>query len=311
MRILVASDGSEHSEHVIRHAIQFARHIDSSEIRVIYVIDTTELEEFASLDATILEKDKPQTSLHSVLENVTEMIDKKAEKTLMHIKREIEANPEVLGGTKVEFSLRKGEPSEEILKESESYNADLIIMGSLRLGSRLAIGSTADRVIRGADVPVMVVGSKSRFGEIKKMLVPVDKSDSSKTSLKFAAYLAERLGASLKLLHVVNESTIRYFSSLSGLGADEKEVLISEYVRDAEEYLKELSSMDMLKNISVEISVVKGDPIKEIIRESEEDGSQLIVMSTRGMGHLGKFFIGSVTGGVISQANRPVLVVKG
>jgi len=310
MRILVPSDGSEHSEHVIRHAIQFARHLDNPEVRVLYVIDTTELEEFSRVDAIVLEKEGYSPSLFDP-ERIKRVLNRKAEATLTYIKREIEATPQIMGATKVEFSIRRGEPSEEILKESDSYNADLIIMGSLRLGGRLALGSTADRVIRGARIPVMVIGPRSEFCDIKKILVPVDRSGVSRAAVRLAAYFAKRLGVSLRLFHVVNEPAIRYFSSLSGLGDDEKEKLISEYVSAAEEYLKKLSGMDELVDVPVETLVATGDPIREILREVQESGCQMVVMGTRGRGHLGRFLIGSVTGGVISQANRPVVVVKG
>jgi|Deesub1362B_J571_1020462.scaffolds.fasta_scaffold00217_19 nucleotide-binding universal stress UspA family protein len=313
MRILVPSDGSEHCEHVIRHAIQFAKHLDNPEVRVLYVIDTTELEEFSRIDAIILEKNGYSPSrIFEIFDpkKISKVLNKKAEITLTHIKREIETTPQILGSTKVEFGIRRGEPSKEILKECKSYNADLIIMGSLRIGSRLAIGSTADKVIRGAKVPVMVIGPKSKFCDITKILVPVDMSDISKVSLRLAAYFARKLGVSLKLFHVVNESVVRYLSSLSGLSGDEKERLISEYSSAAKEYLKKLSNMDELKDVKVETVVTKGDPTKEILRELNKGKCQMVVMSTRGMGHLGRFLIGSVTGGVISQANRPVVVVK-
>ena len=308
MRILVPSDGSEHSEHVIRHAIQFAKHLDNPEVRVLYVIDTTELEEFESVDAVVLEKEGHHVPLDP--EEIKRLLNKKAETTLSYIKNEIAATPEIVG-TKVEFSIRRGEPWEEILRESESYGADLIIMGSLRIGGRLALGSTAHRVIRGASMPVMVIGPRSRFCDIEKILVPVDRSEASKAALRLAAYFAGRLGVSLKLFHVVNESPIRYFSSLSGLAGDEKEELLSEYVVAAQEYLRKLSRMEELADIPVETLVVIGDPVQEILREVQKSDCQLVVMSTRGRGHLGRFIIGSVTGGVISQATRPVVVVKG
>lgn len=307
MRILVPSDGSEHSEHVIKHAIQFARHLDSPEVRVLYVIDTTELEEFSSLDAVVLEKEG-----HHLfnMEEIIKTLNKKAEATLNYIKREIEATPEIVGATKVEFSIRRGEPGEEILKEAEAYKADLIIMGSLRLGGRFALGSTADRVIRGAKVPVMVIGPKSRFCDIKKILVPVDRSEISEAAVNLAAYFAKRLGVPLRLFHVVNEHAIRYFSSMSGLGDEEKDRLVAEYVAAAEEYLERLSKTEALEGVPVDTVVATGDPTKEILREVEVGGCQMIVMGTRGRGHLGRFFIGSVTGGVVSQATKPVVVVK-
>ena len=52
-----------------------------------------------------------------------------------------------------------GEPAEEILKAAERAGAGLIVMGTRGLGAagRLMFGSTAERVVRAARVPVLAV----------------------------------------------------------------------------------------------------------------------------------------------------------
>jgi nucleotide-binding universal stress UspA family protein len=60
-------------------------------------------------------------------------------------------------GVEVEVSVKEGTPVKVILEESSNY--DIIVMGTLgRTGmSKLLMGSVAERVVRAADCPVLVV----------------------------------------------------------------------------------------------------------------------------------------------------------
>ncbi len=301
MKLLVPSDGSEHSKKVIAHAVGLARQLGAGELRVLYVANTSELEELPRLEEMLSCRGSCETG--ELMRRVEEMVDHSAAKALSHIKEEVESIPHP--GLEVSFVVRKGEPAVEILEEAKSCGAEMVVMGSLRLGSRVALGSTADKVLRSAGVPVMVVGPRSELpGKVERLLVPLDHSGTSRAVLEVASRIASRLGASMELFHVVNEPVIRYFSSLSGLGEEEKSRLISEYMATARENL-----MELLPEDGHEAKVVTGDPVKEILREMEQ-GFGLVVMGTRGMGHIGRFLIGSVTGGVICQATRPVVVVR-
>ena len=297
IKILVPSDGSEHSKHVIRHAIQFARHFDVSEVRVLSVLDTGEIEEFKRIDTTIL---KDNGYSHPELfesENIDSILNKHAKETLTHLKKEIESTPKISEGVKIKFSMREGEPSEEIIEEAEDFEADMIIMGSLRLGGRFAIGSVAAQVVRASKIPVMIVGPNSKFADFKKILVPVDMAE---LPVKVAACIARRLEADIKILHVVNESAVRYFSSITWFDDDAKDELVAEYVAAAEKHLEEIS--DITAGLPVKKIVKTGNPVDMILKEAEKD-CQLIVMYTRGKGHIGRALIGSITGGVINQAS--------
>ena len=57
-----------------------------------------------------------------------------------------------------------GNPSREILRTATRFRCDLIVMGSRGLGGfkKLLVGSTTDRVVHHAAVPVLAVRSKTR-----------------------------------------------------------------------------------------------------------------------------------------------------
>lgn len=67
-------------------------------------------------------------------------------------------------GITLEYAVRPGQPLSVVLEEAERFSPDLIVMaasGRSRV-ARFFVGSTADRVIRQAPCPVMVVPADGR-----------------------------------------------------------------------------------------------------------------------------------------------------
>lgn len=62
-------------------------------------------------------------------------------------------------GATVRYEIREGNPAEEILRYAEGEGIDLILMSTHGLSgfSRWVYGSVADRVLRGASCPVLLV----------------------------------------------------------------------------------------------------------------------------------------------------------
>jgi universal stress protein A len=54
----------------------------------------------------------------------------------------------------------------------------------------------------------------------------------------------------------------------------------------------------------------QGHPVEEVVRVAEEEKVDLIVMGSRGMGGFERFFLGSVSDGVLHHAHCPVLIVR-
>lgn len=106
--------------------------------------------------------------------------------------------------------VRIGSPYHGIAETARAINADLIIIsthGQSRL-RKAFLGSTAERVVRHAHCPVLVIaidvieGMKECF-PLKRLLVPTDFSDPSRKALQYALNLAESFDGSVSLLHVV------------------------------------------------------------------------------------------------------------
>jgi nucleotide-binding universal stress UspA family protein len=77
----------------------------------------------------------------------------------------------------------------------------------------------------------------------------------------------------------------------------------------AEEYLKAAAARLEENGTQVETSVRQGSTLENITHFVEENGIDLIVMSTHGRGGLQRFLVGSVTDRVIRSSHVPVLAI--
>jgi nucleotide-binding universal stress UspA family protein len=104
----------------------------------------------------------------------------------------------------IEVSVDEGLPADSIRRVASDSSADLIVMGTHgRSGvNRLILGSVTERVLREAQVPVLVVRGGSSAGQIKSILCPVNDSEPARRALLAATDLATGFGAALNVVHV-------------------------------------------------------------------------------------------------------------
>ncbi len=112
-----------------------------------------------------------------------------------------------VAGAKVNCHVLTGRPFNQICKLADRINADLIVISTHgHTGwERVLLGSTAERIIRHAPCPVLVVRqsrAKKKAGpKLKKILAPVDFSDCSAKGLNYAVGLAQLFAAQMVLLN--------------------------------------------------------------------------------------------------------------
>lgn len=138
-----------------------------------------------------------------------------------------------------------------------------------------------------------------------KILVPVDGSENSKRAFKQALYLSKNLRGEITILHVADAPPTVYLQSQKVL--DE---LLEKYSKAREKIFEDYQELAERETIQMKPKLVFGDPVKEIVKFSLKDESDLIVIGNRGMGHLKEMIIGSVSTSVIHDAKCPVLLVK-
>jgi nucleotide-binding universal stress UspA family protein len=137
----------------------------------------------------------------------------------------------------------------------------------------------------------------------KKILVPVDLTDSHQRALEIASGLAGAAGGEVTLLHVIE--------LIHGLPMDEEKDFYQRLARKARAYLERL--LDRLEGPrkNVRVVVVYGDRAREIIRQAGEGDADLIVLTShRVEAGTSPARFGTLSHAVGIFAQCPVLLVK-
>jgi nucleotide-binding universal stress UspA family protein len=142
---------------------------------------------------------------------------------------------------------------------------------------------------------------------IRSILVPIDFSLHSKNALKYAVPLAEKFGASLHLVYVV-EPTI-YPADL-GFGQVVLPGVEEELREKGGEELQSLMEKEIGGRVKSSCAVRTGNPHQEILREAEELGVALIVVATHGHSGVEHMLFGSTADRIVRNAKCPVLTVR-
>ncbi len=212
-----------------------------------------------------------------------------------------------------ESTVKGFSASEKILQFEKDNKIDLIVMGTHGRGilSHFVLGSVAEKVVRYSSCPVMTVNQFGKQIDIKndykRILVPLDFSDYSLAGLRYGIEFAKIYTAHLDIAHVFEaypaplaysygiESTIRF--------GPEIRVRSEEMIRKSAEEIEP----DFTKFTPI---VIEGKPNRKIVELSEENSSDMIILSTRGLGTVKSFFIGSTADKIIRKVKIPVLAVK-
>ena len=137
---------------------------------------------------------------------------------------------------------------------------------------------------------------------MKRILVPTDFSDDARNASHFAAKLAERMQASITLLHAYMLPTPVSEVPYVMINAEEMQ-------RENEEIAKaEVDKLKTAYKVDVNYHVRLGFPSDEIETLIEDTGIYLVVMGMKGKGALEKI-VGSTTTNTLKKIRIPLLIV--
>jgi len=133
--ILVATDGSDHAKNAVDYAFHLAERYEST-VHAVFVVDTNVTGEPALSSGEVLVSELEDYG-RDVLDEVLETAEYRA--------------------IECEIARRHGTPHEAIVAEADDVDADIIVLGYQGTSTASAVGSTASRVMRATDRPVLTV----------------------------------------------------------------------------------------------------------------------------------------------------------
>jgi len=135
-KILLATDGSEHSKRATENAIHIAKCSDGSRMEIIYVFDPNRA------------KSETLSNWNSV-EN-----DDKRKKRVVEVEKMAKK-----AGIDYEIQILNGDPGPTIVEYANKNKADVVIIGSRGLNAlqEFVLGSVSHKVAKRANCPVLIV----------------------------------------------------------------------------------------------------------------------------------------------------------
>ncbi len=195
-----------------------------------------------------------------------------------------------------------------ILKYAEDNGMDLIILSTHgRSGfDRWSMGSVAEKLLKGADIPLFLVRSTETAimvpAQLRKFLAPVDGSPLAEQAMPHVEQLARSAGA---------EVTLLYVEAPPEPGADHgpSATAQSQHRRELLAYLGTLLPELAKAGVPAKRQLRVGHPAEEIVNEVERGDVDLVIMSSHGRTGIARATLGSVADRVLRTSPVPVLLV--
>lgn len=216
------------------------------------------------------------------------------------------ARVEQATGVKLAPKMVEGDVAGALLQEAGAD--DLLVIGAKGATNArdVILGSTAEKVVRRSDSPVLVVRNKVA-GDYARLVVAMDFSEDSKAALRFAAAVAP--AARIYLVHafmplprtpqiqapISEEDIARYDEAVKKQAAERMDAVIRECGVDEDR---------------VEPVMDYGNAPLVIREKAQAVDAELIVVGRHGEHKFKDWLLGSVTNNILNSSSRDVLVVK-
>jgi len=296
-RILVPLDGSNQAEIALPYAEELSAKFGSGLIL-----------------ASVSEPEVPDMTgaYRAYLEHLTENVQRRLS--------DRGANKEA----RVCIEVLMGKPATEILQYADENNVSLIAMAS-RGGSHggpdegaWLLGNIASKVVQAASKPILLIRAPARSTALqqkrllKKILVPLDGSETGEAALSHVESLARSFDAQVILFHVLELAPVPILVA-PGIKFPYPPMTPEQEARRAVSgitYLEGVEKALTEKGIDCSSETSSGSPALEIVNYAEANAIDLIAISTHGRSGIGRWVFGSVTERLLQTGSTPVLTVR-
>lgn len=278
-KILVPTDFSEHAEYALKVAAKIARENDGE----IYLLHMLELPSYVNdgigeSNAVGSSADVPEVMFFM-------------EKTRERFQDTL--NEPYLQGVNIVEAIQFERAFDGIMKHTKKHNIDLIVMGSHGASGfqEMFIGSNTEKVVRTADVPVLVIKKEQEGFNPAKMVFASDFSDEIKKPFAKVVDFANSFNSNVHLVYVNTPNDFR--------STHAAEKIMHDFASGFE------FKNDYTTHIYNDVNVEKG-----ILHFANSINADLIGMCTHGRKGLAHFFNGSISEDLVNHAVRPVITFK-
>tara|TARA_B100000809_G_scaffold235608_1_gene253946 strand:+ start:19 stop:852 length:834 start_codon:yes stop_codon:yes gene_type:complete len=274
-KIIVPIDFSEYSEHALKAAALLSKKIDV-EIYALHMLDLQEFNLSHSLD-------------YSQEQGVffLKLAEKKLQKFLQK---------DFLKEVKVVPLIKRYKVFSEVNAIAKEINADLIIMGSHGASGlkEFFTGSNTEKVIRYADIPVLILKNELKNLDFADIVIATDFSDETILAYKGILTFLDFLGARKHLLFV-NLPNEKFKTT------PEMDTLANNFLMSAEGNVDRLINANFVCARTVE---------EGILSFSDAVGADLIALITHGRKGLAHVFSGSISEDISNHSALPIITFK-
>ena len=142
---------------------------------------------------------------------------------------------------------------------------------------------------------------------MKKILIATDGSASSAEAVEFGVELAAEHDAAVIFVHVAPAFDVLPMIVLAPSGIPRVPHELNDLDRTP---LVEAEQVAALEDVPSSSKLLVGDTVDEIVAYADDEDVDMIVVGSRGHGALASALLGSVSRGILSEAKRPVTVVR-
>jgi nucleotide-binding universal stress UspA family protein len=227
------------------------------------------------------------------------------------------------GGVPLETLLSESnDAARAIVEAAEAQGCDLIVMGTHARGGlpRLLLGSVAERVLQTTPLPLMLLREHADIPQearLEHLLVPLEGSPVDMLAISAAGDLAQRLGARVTLLYVLQAPALPSadFIGTAGYAMTNWDAEYAAVKRSGEAALEtarlEFTALHPTLEVGTRLFEGGQRDVGDVIVDVAREGSaNLIVMGTHARRGLDRFILGSVAERVAHHADAPVLILR-
>ncbi|MDZ7747200.1 MAG: universal stress protein [Halobacteriales archaeon] len=282
-KLLVPVDESSVEMALLSHACEVALRFDA-DVRLLHVADTAR-DSVTLTDEGVV--DALEATGHDIVDTASKTLD--------------------TFGVEYTTDVVQGSPADTIAQYASDFDYGCIAMATHgRTGvTRRLLGSVTEKVVRLADVPVLTLREDDHDAltfPYEQILVGTDGSTTAGRAASHAFELAEKLGASVHVVTVIDTAElgpdVRSILDASGAGAAARETV-------------DAVAADAPEGVETTTAVVEGNPADALGDYVETNGLDAVVLGTTGRRGIDRILLGSVAEQTVRTASVPVITVGG